>query len=146
MLRNILDNLKRHKKFKERLDKTYKERVLELQIRNLALLKDVRDEQIQLIREKAELKSFRAGQVICDEHDRCDEMFIIRSGLVKVLKNVSALFTADDVRRWKNLGQPAEGPLAKVWQGLPEEVQSLLKTTNDCGTLSHLDRQSIAHA
>jgi Fe-S-cluster-containing hydrogenase component 2/CRP-like cAMP-binding protein len=146
MLRNILDNLKKDKKFKDRLDKTYKERVLDLQMRNLALFKDLRKEQIQLLREKAELRSFRAGQVICDENDRSDEMFVIRSGLVKVVKNVSALFTAEDIRRWKNLKFQAEGAQAKVLQGLPENVQALIQSNHDGSALSESDRQAIAQA
>ena len=62
---------------------------------------------------------------MCDEHERSEEMFLVRGGLVKVVKGVSSLFTPADAARWK---PPADGPpagtaLAKLWSMAPEDVR-----------------------
>ena len=44
---------------------------------------ELSDAQIEIVRKKATLKSYKAGQIICDEHDRSEDVYLIRSGLVK---------------------------------------------------------------
>lgn len=127
VLRNILDQLKRDVKFKKRLDDDYRRRTLDLQVRNIPLFQDLGDELLAKIRDKAELKTYVAGQVLCDEHDRSDEMFLVRSGLIKVAKGVSSLFTPTDAARWKppaDGSAPAGPALAKLWSMAPEDART----------------------
>jgi Fe-S-cluster-containing hydrogenase component 2/CRP-like cAMP-binding protein len=149
MLRVILEQLKKNDPaFKKRLDAAYRERALKLQVLNIPLFSGLAAGPLQKIRDEAELRSCRAGQVLCDEHDRPDDMFLIRSGLVKVVKGVSALFSAEDVARWKAWA-PAEGPraeaLTKLRTLLPADVQALLPPIGDFAARSQADCQAIAY-
>ena len=126
VLRNILDQLKKDVKFKKRLDDDYRKRTLDLQVRNIPLFQDLGDDLLVKIRDKAELKNYVAGQVLCDEHERSEEMFLVRGGLVKVVKGVSSLFTPADAARWKPPadGRPAGTALAKLWSMAPEDART----------------------
>src|SRR3712207_7593415 len=55
------------------------------------LFRSLTDAEFNEVREGVELVSVDPGGLICDEHDRSDGMYIVRSGMVKVMKNVSAL-------------------------------------------------------
>lgn len=103
MLRNVLDQLKKDPKFKEEMDRKYKERVFGLQVRNLPLFRDLPEDVIAWLRDRATLKSYRCGQIIFDEHDRPDGLVIIRNGLVKVCQGVSCLLSVHDIVDWPGL-------------------------------------------
>jgi hypothetical protein len=54
--------------------------------------------------------TFEPGQIIFDEYERSDAMFVIRSGLVRVVKKASALLCPDYIRSWKDLvAAPGKG-------------------------------------
>src|SRR5262245_11161832 len=125
LLRNVLDQLKRDPKFKEEMDRKYKERVFALQVLNLPLFRDLPEDAIAWLRDRANLQSYRAGQIICDEHDRSDDMFIIRSGLVKVSQSATALYGSADVLSWPGLIQaflsaPAGSVIAAIRDGMKD--------------------------
>ena len=88
------------------------------------------------MREGVELISVDPGTLVCDEHDRSDGMYIVRSGMVKVLKNVSSLFGLDHIIDWVGLSallrsgdeKPTE-PIGKVWQLLAERARTIIRTT-----------------
>jgi Fe-S-cluster-containing hydrogenase component 2 len=141
ILRNVLDAMltNRNKAFKERIDNTYRQRVLQMHLRNVPIFRDLANdafEQVQaVLASKAELVSLTPGTLICDEHEHADCMYIVRSGFVKVMKHTSALFSEDQVSDWPALcsqllaGQdaaPAAAP-RKVWQSLPPAVQDLVR-------------------
>ncbi len=140
MLRHILDQLMKDKGYKERADKLYKKRVLELHVRKLSIFEDLTDTQYNEIHDSVELLSVEPGTLVCDEHEHSDSLYIVRSGLVKVMKNVSSLVAADDVKDWAGLcarlrqgDAPAGGAAppkaaAKLWQLLPAPVQTLLRS------------------
>src|SRR5438132_1036213 len=98
ILRNVLDAMltNRNKAFKERIDNTYRQRVLQLHLRNVPIFRDLPNdafEQVQAaLASGAELVSLAPGTLVCDEHEHADCMYIIRSGFVKVMKHVSSLF------------------------------------------------------
>jgi Fe-S-cluster-containing hydrogenase component 2/CRP-like cAMP-binding protein len=131
MLRNIFDTLYKDAGYRARTDDAYKKRVLEMQLRNLPLFADLSDEQLDVVRREAELVSFEAGEIIWDEHDRSDSMCVIRSGVVRVLTDVSHLLRPEDVADAARLcaalaagdGQ-AGTPAARAWQGLSEEARA----------------------
>ncbi len=122
VLRNILDEVKRDDGFRKRMNDVYKSRVLQMHLSELAIFRDVEltPAQLDQLREEVELLRFKDGDVICDENDRSDSLYIIRGGLVKVMKNTSALLGVDDVKDWSKLSvllssahkpeAPAPGP------------------------------------
>jgi len=127
LLRNVLDQLKRDPKFKEEMNRKYKERVFALQVLNLPLFRNLPEDSIAWLRDHANLQSYCAGQVICDEHDRSDDMFIIRSGLVKVSQGASALYGLPDVLSWPALIQvfrsaPAGSVIAAIRDGMENVI------------------------
>jgi CRP-like cAMP-binding protein/Fe-S-cluster-containing hydrogenase component 2 len=134
MLRNILDELQKDEGYRARMDAVYRERILANHLRRLSVFADLTDEQFAQIRERVELVRCEGGELICDEHDRSDCMYVIRSGLVKVMKNASALLSAADVVSWPGLAaalqtaeqQPAT-PAGRVWQRLSEPGRALAR-------------------
>ncbi|MBX7104326.1 MAG: cyclic nucleotide-binding domain-containing protein [Gemmataceae bacterium] len=151
LLRNVLDQLKKDPKFKEEMDKKYKERVFGLQVLNLPIFRGLNEELITWLRDKATLKSYRAGQVVCDEHDRPDDMMIIRGGLVKVCQGVSNLYGRSDVLSWTGLAAKlvaaAEGtPLARVRATLgPSADERLANEAHDPTALSADQWQEVLY-
>ncbi len=134
MLRNILDQIIKDPKYKARADEIYKKRVLDLHLRNLPLFEGLGEKEYAEVRQAVELVSVEPGELICDENERSDSFYIVRSGLVKVLKNVSALLHVDEVRDWPALwARLRESSLpvapearALLWQKLPPGVQALV--------------------
>jgi Fe-S-cluster-containing hydrogenase component 2 len=152
LLRNIFDQIQRDKAYKELMDKKYRERVLQTHVRKLSVFGDLTDEQYRILRGGLELVSFEAGQVIFDEYDRSDSIYIVRSGLVKVLKKVSTLVGKESLRdrNWADLcnglkegsAQPAT-PKGKVWLLLPETTRAIVANTADPARLSEADKEEI---
>jgi Fe-S-cluster-containing hydrogenase component 2/CRP-like cAMP-binding protein len=145
MLRNIFEKVKEDANYKKKVDEEYKRRALDQQLRNLPLFNDLTDSQIELVRKAAILKTYKAGQIICDEHDRSDDVYLIRSGLVKVVRGASSLLSVRD------LADPpaviaalkaAAGPVAKLVAAFPPEVKALL----DQPRVTASDEWEIVHA
>src|SRR5262249_14923690 len=158
MLRNIFEKVKEDQNYKKKVEEEYKRRSLDQQLRNLPLFASLTEAQVERVRQLAELRSYKAGQIICDEYDRSDSMFIVRSGLGKVLRGASARRTSDDVADGPALlgGLKAAGapdPAAgKLWQTFPEATKGLVrggpdvtKSRPDLGGLSD-DQQDIVYA
>jgi CRP-like cAMP-binding protein len=152
LLRNVLDQLKKDPKFKEEMDRKYKERVFGLQVMNLPLFSGMPAELVSWLRDRAELKSYRAGDIICDENDSSDDMFIIRSGLVKVCQGVSELYGHQDIMNWAGLASQiahaGDGhPLATLRERLsPETVHRLAAEPNDPTALTAEQWQGVIDA
>jgi Fe-S-cluster-containing hydrogenase component 2/CRP-like cAMP-binding protein len=103
MLRNILDQIQGDKAYRAEMDAVYKTRILKDHLHNLPLFADLTDEQFARLRDSVGLFRCKDGHLIYDEHDRSDGLYVIRSGLVKVMKNVSSLLAAEDVLDWSKL-------------------------------------------
>src|SRR6266581_1838493 len=134
-LRHILEAVHRDPTYKARSDAIYLKRVFELQLRKMPLFADLKKEEFDEIRNNVELVSVDPGDIVCDEHERSDCMYIVRQGLVKVVKSVSYLVSAQDVTDWsafaKNLkqGEPVPAsPAGKLWAMLPEQARQVLRT------------------
>jgi Fe-S-cluster-containing hydrogenase component 2 len=133
MLPHILDLVQRDDGFRAEMDRTYKEHVLAHDLRRLPIFSDLPDELVALVRARVELVRCKLGEVICDEHERCDGLYIIRSGLVKTVQNTSYALSPGDVLDWPGLcarlGRGAReqaGPLGRVWQALPAAARAAL--------------------
>src|SRR5262249_23708287 len=131
----------------------YKKRVFELYLRQLSIFQDLTEEQLEGLRRSLDLVTFESGQVIFDEYERSDCMYVIRSGLVRVVKKASALLCPDYIRSWRDLvaalregeKQPAT-PRGKIWSLLSEKVRTLLRSTGDGADLPEEDRREILYA
>lgn len=155
MLGNILDHIQKDKAYKEEMDRRYRDRVLQTHVRKLSVFADLSDAHFDILRAGLDLVSFEAGQVICDEFERSDSIYIVRSGVVKVLKKASALLDKKDSlreRHWPELlsglkegaAQPAT-PRGKLWQLLPEKARELVTNAKDPTSLSEADRAEIVY-
>jgi Fe-S-cluster-containing hydrogenase component 2/CRP-like cAMP-binding protein len=99
-------------------------------LRNLSIFRDLTDEQFARVRASVELNRRKDGDVIYDEHERADSLYVIRGGLVKVMKNVSSLLAPEVVLNWPVLTALARGEnplpseaLKHVCQLLPEKLR-----------------------
>jgi CRP-like cAMP-binding protein/Fe-S-cluster-containing hydrogenase component 2 len=86
ILRNMYEVLQRGKTFKQRMDTNYRERALANHLRNVPMLASLEPQDIELLRDKAELVTVDAGQVIFREGDDADAFYMIRLGQVRVSK------------------------------------------------------------
>lgn len=85
MLRNILDILKRGSKtFKQQLDANYRERALTTHLQSLPLFDQLSTEFVDGLKERVELVSCKPGEVIVQQGDQADALYLVRIGFVKV--------------------------------------------------------------
>jgi CRP-like cAMP-binding protein len=149
VLRHILEAVHRDPAYRSRSDTIYLKRVFELQVRKMPLFADLKKEEFEEIRKSVELVSVDPGDIVCDEHERSDCMYIVRQGLVKVVKSVSHLISPQDVTDWtafaKNLkqGEPVpSSPAGKLWAMLPEPVRQILRPP-EVEKVSPADRSEV---
>ncbi len=86
MLRNVLEVLQKNKAFKEQMDAVYKRRVLDAHLRSLPIFADLPETVLAELRGRVELVEKEAGEVIFNEGDPSDSMYVIRIGMVKVVQ------------------------------------------------------------
>jgi CRP-like cAMP-binding protein len=137
MLRVVLDQMRRDAGYREQMEAIYRERVLAGHLRRLSIFEHVPDEAFQRICQTVELLNFEPGQVICDEHAPSDSIYIIRSGIVKVVKNISVLFgpeelsAADCATFCQTLlagEQASDTPAGKIWSLLDDGAKAAVQT------------------
>jgi Fe-S-cluster-containing hydrogenase component 2/CRP-like cAMP-binding protein len=134
MLRSILDKMLEIEEFKKRTDEIYRERVLKLHLDALPLLSWLDEPQKEQVRRRAEPIDVQAGDLIFDEHERPDGLYLIRSGIIKVIEGASALLDARSIRSWPALcdelrsgaGATPEGPRGEVWKRLSAPARDAL--------------------
>jgi Fe-S-cluster-containing dehydrogenase component/CRP-like cAMP-binding protein len=151
--RHILDKIYADREFRQRLDDQYFKRVRELHLPKLALFRDLDPKLLDgLGKNWLELPVFEPGDLICDEHDRSESMFLIRMGFVKVVANASSLLSVRDVPRWDSLCQSLLLPAANasaarqvVWKRFPPVIQDLIRS-GASGTLTPDQQQEIVWA
>lgn len=131
-LRNILDQFQKDPAYKARMDAIYKKRVLDLQMHNVPIFQSLTEEQVDALRDAVELVTVPGGEVIFDENDRSDCMYVIRNGVVKAKKFVSELLAVTDMSDWKKLAatlrpaSPEATPVPVLWQLLPEAARNMI--------------------
>jgi len=140
MLRNVLDMLQKDPNYKKRTDAMYRKRVMETHVRRLSVFENLNDEQFEKLKEAIELVEYESGETIFEEGEPSDCFYVIRSGLVKVLKNAwyefrKSEFTPD---YWKNLVQEfhdAEDEdsdmRTAVKEMLADEAQTIIEEAKD---------------
>jgi CRP-like cAMP-binding protein/Fe-S-cluster-containing hydrogenase component 2 len=71
-------------KFKEFVDRRYRERALATHLRNVSLFSDRDEKFIDRLKERVDLVSFEPGELIVEEGSPADSFFLVREGFVKV--------------------------------------------------------------
>ena len=134
MLRNVLDQLHKDEKYSRKLDEVYRKRVLGTHIQRLSIFQDLPAEELDAIRDRIELVEFPAGAVVFEEHEESDSFYIVRSGLVKVVRNAWTQVRQQEFNpdHWKHLpGELAgfsEGGFGEnIWVWFSDDVQAALK-------------------
>ncbi|MBC8351615.1 MAG: 4Fe-4S binding protein [Planctomycetes bacterium] len=99
-LRNIFDQMQRDVGYRQKTDELYATRVLSTHLRRLELFQDLTDEQIEVLRQASHLEVVEPGTVICNEGDQSDSVYLIRSGVVQVVRGAHVAFRVSDVADW----------------------------------------------
>ncbi|HUY31930.1 MAG TPA: cyclic nucleotide-binding domain-containing protein [Pirellulales bacterium] len=115
MSRNILEQVRKDETYRRRMDDVYRRRALGPQLRKLPVFDMLDDAQFDLVRAKTELVSYENGQVIFDEGEPSDAFYVIRGGLVKVVKDLHYLLRAQDLPAAQ--GHVLAGELAALAEG-----------------------------
>jgi Fe-S-cluster-containing hydrogenase component 2/CRP-like cAMP-binding protein len=148
MLSNILTEIDKDPGYQKERNRVYKERALDLQLRDLSIFRDLTDREFaavaEEIRGKLELIACKAGELICDEHERSDYVYLVRSGLVQVKKNVSSLLRVADVTSWPTLGTLLHGE-SVLRRLLPAETLAIIERTPDLEQATPDERGEIVH-
>lgn len=119
MLRNILDQVRRDPNFKEKTDRIYRERALGPQLRRFSIFARLTDEQFHKLRQRVELVTFAPGEVIHREGDPSDAFFVVRNGMVKIVKDLPTPRTLTYLGRGDFFGE------AGVMLGKPRTATSI---------------------
>ena len=97
MLRNILDQVHKDPAFKAKSDEEYRRRVLHTHLRRLSFFSMLDRYDFDYIRDRCELLAYEPGSVMFHEHDASDSVYIVRSGLIKVIRNTGWRMTPEQV-------------------------------------------------
>ena len=85
LIRTVLDSVRTRKsKYKEKLDRNYRDRSLAEHLNSVPLFKDLDKEFIDELRKYVVLRDFEPGEVIFSQHAVADAFYLIRHGCVKV--------------------------------------------------------------
>jgi Fe-S-cluster-containing hydrogenase component 2/CRP-like cAMP-binding protein len=150
MLRNILEQVQKDPAYKARMDDLNVKRVFQLHLRRLSLFSDLSDNEFASLRDEIKLETYDPGQVLYDEHEQSDDLFVIRSGLVRVLKKASPLLSQENVRDWQRLAttlveaeKAPTTPAGKVWSLLPAPAKAAAQAASASRSIPRAERQAL---
>ncbi len=138
--------------YRTRAEESYRAVVLRTQLERVPLFSGLAADDFTRLAELTELRTARAGQVICDEHEPCDGLYVVRSGVVRLVRNASLLFGESDVADWARLlevlreGVSGRSARAAVWRRLPALTRGVLLRRSNPDALSARDRVQILAA
>ncbi|HUG92010.1 MAG TPA: hypothetical protein VML55_14320, partial [Planctomycetaceae bacterium] len=103
-LRNVFNLIQRDDGYRQRILELYRKRLLSAHLQHLRFLKHASAEQIRWLGERVEMKIVDAGTVIFNEGEPSDCVYLIKTGLVQVVKGVQGVHVAlnePDVTDWR---------------------------------------------
>lgn len=122
MLSNVFDILDESPQYQEQTREVFYDRQFNRHLDNHELFRHLNFAARQQLRKLAQFPVFNKGQVILDEHERADDLYLILRGFVKVQQGVSAMFRVDELsdlrafcRRLVETDAEASGPLWRLW-------------------------------
>jgi Fe-S-cluster-containing hydrogenase component 2 len=155
-LRVVLEKIKKDAFYKNKTQELFETSEFELQLRKLPLFKDLTQDQFDAIRGSMQMISAEPGEIIFDEHERSDSLYLIRKGLVKVLKNASSFLASDGVQDWPALvaalregEKPPKPPglltpaRVKVWSMMPQRGRDIVSQAPDPARISRADQLEV---
>ena len=138
MARSVFESLRSDPQQKQQLDDVYRERLLATFLERLSLFSNVDKALIEPLVRVAELETYEAGTLVFEQGDEADAVYIVRSGLAKVIENVGAKLQAKDFtpQHWDALreesaaGSPQAGIANDfVAKSLGDKLQQALAST-----------------
>ena len=75
---------RRSKGLKTRLDQLYRDRALHHQLQSTPLFRSLADDLLRRLEEAVELVSLSPGEVLLNEHDPAETLYVVRSGFLKL--------------------------------------------------------------
>jgi Fe-S-cluster-containing hydrogenase component 2/CRP-like cAMP-binding protein len=133
--------------YRQRILDLYRQRLLSSHLQHLKFLEHASEEHVRWLSERVEMKFVDAGTVICNEGEPSDCVYVIKAGLVQVVKGVKGLRAAldvEDVRDWRAFarellkGDPGiRIPCPECSNELRLPDKSLLGRRGKCPTCGH---------
>jgi CRP-like cAMP-binding protein/Fe-S-cluster-containing hydrogenase component 2 len=86
MLRSVLDFIRSNAKaaYKERIERSYRERTLAVAMRSIPLLADLPDDGLEYLKPRVSLTTYAPDTPIYDEGADADALYLVRLGFVKM--------------------------------------------------------------
>jgi Fe-S-cluster-containing hydrogenase component 2/CRP-like cAMP-binding protein len=88
-LRSIFDQLQKDTGYREKVDAAYRERVLNGHLRRLKVFEGVDEQLLDRMAEFATLHVYEPGDIIFNEAEFSDSVFIVRSGIIQVVAGIN---------------------------------------------------------
>src|SRR5262249_20629168 len=112
----------------------YRERVLEMRLRELSMFQLLSADDFKQIKDKVELLRVPPGTVLWDEGDTADCVYVVRNGIIQVVQRYPWKMTEAAVTDWTKLSKSltAENPpppIDYVRKALPKSLQDGLKAS-----------------
>jgi len=82
MVRNVLEIALENERFKETLDELYRKRVLQSALTGISIFENAPVEALGIVRHSSEMLSRRAGEVVFEEGELADAIYLVRMGTV----------------------------------------------------------------
>ncbi|MCA9265062.1 MAG: hypothetical protein KDA60_14480, partial [Planctomycetales bacterium] len=99
--RHIFDAMQRDAGYQQWMGDVYRRRALSTHLSQSDLFGELRAEHRARLIEHASLATLEPGAVICDEGDPSDSVYIIRNGLVQVVKQAHLALRPADISDWQ---------------------------------------------
>jgi len=110
-LRSIFDQLQKDVGYREKVDAAYRERVLNGHLRRLKVFEGVDDKLLDRMADFATLHVYEPGEIVFNESEFSDSVFIVRSGIVQVVAGINTGVHAGDVN-WSKVCEVLSGDLS----------------------------------
>ena len=83
----VLKNLMKHSpEFKDAIEVMYAERAVKTYLRKVPLFSNLDESTLERLEKDVNLKSYKSGDIIFNEGDQGDSLYVIRTGFVKITK------------------------------------------------------------
>ncbi len=97
-LRSIFDQLQKDTGYREKVDAAYRERVLNGHLRRLHVFEGVDEKLLDRMADFATLHVYEPGEIIFNEAEFSDSVFIVRSGIIQVVAGINTGIHGKDVK------------------------------------------------